>query len=181
MAIAASIHQPTARILQNFDRLYVIATNGQCMYDGPTDTLVEYLKRFQLACPTYHNPADYVVEIASMDYGVDVTQQLVMEQKRRHQQTYQLVSGGRQPQPPPKYSESGAGKVVENANNQPIDNNDGAIEMISIDVESSLQPENTALVPSDKLDHTNDNKYFEEEETASIHKICRRFVLGLCL
>lgn len=88
MAIAASIHQPTARILQNFDRLYVIATNGQCMYDGPTDQLVSYLSRFSLTCPTYHNPADYVLEIASADYGAESTKQLVDAQRVHHQTGY---------------------------------------------------------------------------------------------
>lgn len=84
MAIAASIHQPTARILANFDRIYVIAVNGQCIYDGPTDQLVPYLSRFALTCPTYHNPADFVVEIASNDYGTEVTKQLVEAQRIRH-------------------------------------------------------------------------------------------------
>lgn len=183
MAIAASIHQPTARILQNFDRLYVIATNGQCMYDGPTDTLVEYLNRFQLTCPTYHNPADFVVEIASMDYGADVTHQLVTEQKRRHEQTYQLAPGGRRPQPPPKYCETtggAGGELVANVNNgtQMVENNEGAIEMVSIDVEGGggggVQPENAALVPSTTVNGNHNDDFVEDEETASIHKICRR-------
>lgn len=88
MAIAASIHQPTARILHKFDRLYVIARNGQCMYDGPTDQLVAYLAKFALTCPTYHNPADYVLEVASGDYGLDATRRLVEAQKERHETGY---------------------------------------------------------------------------------------------
>lgn len=85
MAIAASIHQPTARILQNFDRLYVLANNGQCMYDGPTDQLVQHLAKFKLTCPTYHNPADFVLEVASGDYGQEVIKQLVSAQLTQHQ------------------------------------------------------------------------------------------------
>lgn len=85
MAIAASIHQPTARILQNFDRLYVLASNGKCMYDGPTAQLVPHLAKYNLACQTYHNPADFVLEVASGDYGLEAVNQLVAAQCTQHE------------------------------------------------------------------------------------------------
>ncbi|KAJ6224819.1 hypothetical protein RDWZM_003364 [Blomia tropicalis] len=69
MLIATSIHQPTAKIMSYFDQLYIISYNGQCIYNGPTKALVDTLSNFGLHCPQYHNPADFVVEIATGDFG----------------------------------------------------------------------------------------------------------------
>lgn len=69
MIVATSIHQPTAKIMSYFDQLYIISYNGQCIYNGPTQALVEKLANFGLYCPQYHNPADFVVEIATGDFG----------------------------------------------------------------------------------------------------------------
>lgn len=69
MVIATSIHQPTAKIMSYFDQAYIISYNGQCIYNGPTKNLVSTLSNFGLHCPQYHNPADYVVEIATGDFG----------------------------------------------------------------------------------------------------------------
>ncbi|KAF7495524.1 ATP-binding cassette sub-family G member 1 [Sarcoptes scabiei] len=106
MAIAASIHQPTALILQNFDRLYVLANDGRCIYDGPTDQLVSYLAKHNLTCPTYHNPADFVLEISSGDYGQDVVQKLIDVQDAQHQSCHLI-----------QYSSSND----RNENDEPID------------------------------------------------------------
>ena len=71
MVIAASIHQPTARVLSYFDNLYVVSMNGQCIYNGPTAQLVDNLSEFNLFCPKYHNPSDFMIEVASGDYGLE--------------------------------------------------------------------------------------------------------------
>lgn len=80
IAIAASIHQPTARILALFDHLYILSLEGQCIYNGPSSQLIEYLNSFDLICPQYHNPADYITEIASGDHGMDIIYKLAEEQ-----------------------------------------------------------------------------------------------------
>lgn len=51
LVIAASIHQPTARLLSFFDNIYVLAIDGNCIYSGPTDRLVAHLHGFGLICP----------------------------------------------------------------------------------------------------------------------------------
>ena len=51
LVIAASIHQPTARLLSFFDNIYVLALDGNCIYSGPTDKLVAHLFGFGLVCP----------------------------------------------------------------------------------------------------------------------------------
>ncbi|XP_054167694.1 ATP-binding cassette sub-family G member 1-like, partial [Oppia nitens] len=83
LIIGASIHQPTARLLGFFDNIYVLSVGGQCVYSGPTQTLVEHLSAFGLNCPVFHNPADYVIEMASGGHGSDPIETLVAYERQK--------------------------------------------------------------------------------------------------
>ncbi|XP_043464033.1 ATP-binding cassette sub-family G member 4-like [Leptopilina heterotoma] len=66
--VVCTIHQPSAAIYDMFDHVYMLA-DGLCMFQGAAVNTVSYLSRLGLNCPKYHNPADYVIEVISYEYG----------------------------------------------------------------------------------------------------------------
>jgi ATP-binding cassette subfamily G (WHITE) protein 1 len=57
--IIVSIHQPSAMLFDSLDQLYVLA-EGRCIYRGEPRQLLPFLGHAaNLACPPYHNPADF--------------------------------------------------------------------------------------------------------------------------
>jgi ATP-binding cassette, subfamily G (WHITE), member 1 len=66
--IICTIHQPSALIFETFDHIYAIA-DGECIYQGASDKVVPFLSQLELKCPPFHNPADYLLEVSTNDYG----------------------------------------------------------------------------------------------------------------
>lgn len=78
MSIVMSIHQPSAKLFSVFDQVYVMS-EGRCLYEGScqVDLINDHLHRFNLACPKYHNIADYLIELACDETLGDVRNQMV--------------------------------------------------------------------------------------------------------
>lgn len=66
--IICSIHAPSALMVRAFDHVYAIA-EGKCIYQGSSNNIVPFLEELDLPCPASYNPADYLMEIATSQYG----------------------------------------------------------------------------------------------------------------
>ena len=71
LAIVATIHQPSARLFNLFSSVYIMSYDGQCIYQGLPQSMIGYLGQYGLICPDFSNPSDFVLEIASKEYGIE--------------------------------------------------------------------------------------------------------------
>ncbi|KAL5279571.1 hypothetical protein ACFFRR_003893 [Megaselia abdita] len=82
--IVCTIHQPSALIFEMFDKLYTVV-DGNCMYQGPTRELIPFLADQGLLCPSYHNPADFLLEVAVGEYERDLNKLINAANKKYYE------------------------------------------------------------------------------------------------
>ncbi|KAJ8930259.1 hypothetical protein NQ314_016952 [Rhamnusium bicolor] len=85
--IVCTIHQPSATLFQLFDQVYVLAA-GNCLYQGGAEKLVPFLDDVGFPCPKFHNPADYIIELACGEYGVDKVDEMIKATNNGKSLTY---------------------------------------------------------------------------------------------
>ncbi|KAL1509729.1 hypothetical protein ABEB36_004422 [Hypothenemus hampei] len=66
--IICTVHQPSGPLYNTFNHIYFMA-KGKCIYKGAPENTILYLANQGFACPKYHNPADFLMEISSDEYG----------------------------------------------------------------------------------------------------------------
>ncbi|KAJ1831477.1 hypothetical protein LPJ63_004251 [Coemansia sp. RSA 2711] len=74
-----TIHQPSARIFNTFDKV-ILLSQGHVVYFGPTSSAIEYFAGIGFHCPVHENPADYFIDLMTLDYR---TEELLAESQAR--------------------------------------------------------------------------------------------------
>jgi len=64
--IVSTIHQPRSNIFVMFDYLCILSL-GEVMYFGPAADAVTYFSALHFPCPSQFNPADYFIDLVSVD------------------------------------------------------------------------------------------------------------------
>jgi ATP-binding cassette subfamily G (WHITE) protein 2 (SNQ2) len=74
-AILVTIHQPSAQLFAQFDKLLLLAKGGKTVYFGDigdnADTIKGYLSRNGAPCPPEANPAEHMIEVVTGAGGKD--------------------------------------------------------------------------------------------------------------
>ncbi|KAJ1762156.1 hypothetical protein GGH19_003688 [Coemansia sp. RSA 1807] len=65
-----TIHQPSARIFNMFDKV-ILLSQGHVVYFGSTLTAIDYFADIGYHCPVHENPADYFIDLMTLDYRTD--------------------------------------------------------------------------------------------------------------
>ncbi|RWS28350.1 ABC transporter-like protein 12 [Leptotrombidium deliense] len=81
VAVLATIHQPSQKVLNLFDKIYVIAESGECIFENSPSQIIPHLEKFGSKCPQQFNPADFIMEIACGEHGSKLCNQLAFAQK----------------------------------------------------------------------------------------------------
>ncbi|KAH8413079.1 hypothetical protein KR009_007815 [Drosophila setifemur] len=74
--VICSIHTPSAKIFEKLDAVYVLS-EGECIYQGSGSNIVPYMEHLGLSCPITYNPADFIIEVACLEYGDSYHQPMV--------------------------------------------------------------------------------------------------------
>ncbi|XP_047987028.1 ATP-binding cassette sub-family G member 1-like isoform X2 [Leguminivora glycinivorella] len=82
--VVCSLHTPSARLFAEFDHVYIVA-GGRCAYQGTSAGVVPFLSELNLICPTTYNPADFVIEVSSGEYGSHVDRMVAAVENGRSQ------------------------------------------------------------------------------------------------
>nr|XP_044993617.1 ATP-binding cassette sub-family G member 8 isoform X2 [Jaculus jaculus] len=79
--VLISLHQPRSDIFRLFD-LVLLMTSGTTVYLGPAQHMVQYFTEIGHPCPRYSNPADFYVDLTSIDRRTKEQEAATMEKAR---------------------------------------------------------------------------------------------------
>jgi len=85
MAIIVTIHQPQREVFDLFNHVYILAIGGRCIYEGHPSLSIKTINECSGGLhfdADQYNPASYLVEIASSEFGEKPIEALVEHQRR---------------------------------------------------------------------------------------------------
>ena len=71
--VVCTIHQPRSSIFKLFDQLLLIS-EGKMLYIGDSEKAVEYFAKLSFKCPDLTNPADFFMDVTSVDRRSEVAE-----------------------------------------------------------------------------------------------------------
>eukprot|EP01035_Chromulina_nebulosa_P020112 gene20112-26113_t len=83
LAIVCTIHQPRASIWNLLDDVVILSSLGRPIYSGPRDKISEYFSSIDLPIPNNTNPAEYLIDLVSIDNTDESTKQLSLYRTRQ--------------------------------------------------------------------------------------------------
>ncbi|XP_063774413.1 ATP-binding cassette sub-family G member 8 [Pseudophryne corroboree] len=79
--VLLSIHQPRSDIFQLFD-LVLLLSSGTTVYSGTAKDMVQYFSSIGYPCPRYSNPADFYVDLTSINHRTKEEEMESLERTR---------------------------------------------------------------------------------------------------
>ena len=77
MSIITSIHQPNNEIVLMFDKVYVLAKGGHCVYSGSPDLIPYYLSNCYIIMNEYQVPIEQLLKLASIEAQEEYFSELI--------------------------------------------------------------------------------------------------------
>jgi len=65
--VTCSVHQPRSDVFYCFDSVLLLSKGGKAIYCGSTVNMINYFTKIGFPCPAASNPADYFVDLSSID------------------------------------------------------------------------------------------------------------------
>jgi ABC-type multidrug transport system ATPase subunit/ABC-type multidrug transport system permease subunit len=65
--VVCSIHQPRADVFNIFDAVLILSKGGSAIYCGSVKDMLTYFQKIDHECPLNANPADFYVDLSSID------------------------------------------------------------------------------------------------------------------
>jgi ABC-type multidrug transport system ATPase subunit/ABC-type multidrug transport system permease subunit len=97
--IICSIHQPRSGIYSMFDKLLLLAGEGETAYFGSASDAVPYFAALGYDCPAFTNPADFFLDITAVN---SQSKELIAESKARIAAITGAFAESRRPAPAPR-------------------------------------------------------------------------------
>jgi acetyl-CoA carboxylase beta subunit len=67
--VVCTLHQPRSASFAKVHDLLLLASGARVAYHGPSDEVVDYFKSIGYACPEHFNPAEFLIDLVSVDMG----------------------------------------------------------------------------------------------------------------
>jgi len=88
-----TIHQARSQLINDFDNILLLARGGSLAYTGSTREMLPYFRKQGFECPTSTNPADFVLDLITVDLQEEAKETASRERVQRIIQHWQEEEG----------------------------------------------------------------------------------------